>query len=44
MQRISSVLEVALAVQRRFSVTEDDESRGISSIRSTVVAKKNLKT
>ena len=44
MQTISSVLKVVLAVQRRTCVTEDDESRGGSSIRSTVSAKFKSKT
>ena len=39
MQKISSVLKVALTVQRRTCVTGDDEYRGRSSIRSTVEAK-----
>ena len=38
MQKIS-VLKGPLAVQRRACVKGDDESRGRSSIRSTVVAK-----
>ena len=44
MQTISSVLKVALTVQRRTCVTEDDEGRGRSSTRLTVVAKIELKT
>ena len=43
MQKISSVLKVPLAGQRRTCVTGDDESRGRSSIRSSVVAKIKLK-
>ena len=39
MQKISSVLKVALTVQRRTCVTGDDEHRGRSSIRSDVEAK-----
>ena len=42
MQTISNVLKMALAVQT--GVTDDDESRGRSNIRSTVVAKFKLKT
>ena len=39
-----SPLKMELAVQRNACVAEDDESRGRSSIRSTVVAKIKLKT
>ena len=38
MQKISSVLKVPLAVQRRTCVTGDDESLGRFSTRLTVVA------
>ena len=39
MQTIINVLKVAFAIRRRTFVTEDDESYGISIIKSSVVAK-----
>ena len=38
MQTIINVLKVASAIRRRTFLTEDDESRGISIIMSSVVA------